>query len=157
MTKKEEQRVNKLIEECKVYRPLDGRIFVYPLKIKQIKQADYSFDLNEESKRNEGKDPAKHRVDLKKIQPMINARYQKAVVLAIPTDEFRFKPGDEIVYPIGCLNPLDLIQGVSILRKYDVAAAINESGEMADYYQTLKYATSYSGEIGGDFNDYIAK
>jgi hypothetical protein len=130
------KKINELINECRKFIPLDGRVLVHALKIRQVKQSDYSFDLDETSKANEGKDPSKHRVDLKKIQPKINAKYQEAIVLQVPFDETRFKPGDTIVYPIGVINPFDLIKGVSMLRKYDIACVItnNEIDEQTNRY-----------------------
>lgn len=120
-------KVIKLIDQCRKFTPLDGRVLVHALKVRQIKQADYSFDLAD-TKKNEGKDPTKHKVELKKIQPMINAKYQLAIVLQVPFDETRFKVGDTVVYPIGAINPFDLVKGVSVLRKYDIAcvATIND-------------------------------
>ena len=116
-------KIENLINECRVFIPLDGRVLVHALKIRQVKQADYSFDLAD-TKANQGKDPEKHRVDLKKVQPKVNAKYQEAIVLQVPFDETRFKVGDKVVYPIGSINPFDLIKGVSVLRKYDIAAVI---------------------------------
>lgn len=127
-----QKRLDELIVECRKFVPLDGRVLVHALKIRQIKQSDYSFDLAD-TKANEGKDPSKHRVDLKKIQPKINAKYQEAVVLQIPFDEIRFKAGDTIIYPIGALNPFDLIKGVSMLRKYDIACVVTNN-EIEDGY-----------------------
>jgi hypothetical protein len=119
-------KVDNLIAECRKFVPLDGRVLVHALKIRQVKQEDYSFDLAD-TKANEGKDPSKHRVDLKKIQPKINAKYQEAIVLQVPFDENRFKPGDTVVYPIGAINPFDLVKGVSMLRKYDIACVITNN------------------------------
>jgi hypothetical protein len=116
------KKIDELINECRKFIPLDGRVLVHALKIRQIKQTDYSFDLDEKSKMNEGKDASKHRVDLKKINPKINAKYQEAVVLQVPFDENRFKVGDTVIYAMGVINPFDLIKGVSVLRKYDIAA-----------------------------------
>jgi hypothetical protein len=121
-------KVDNLINECRKYTPLDGRVLVHALKIRQVKQEDYSFELDKESKMNEGKDPSKHRVDLKKVMPKINAKYQEAIVLQIPFDENRFSVGDTVVYPIGAINPFDLIKGVSVLRKYDIAAVVINNG-----------------------------
>lgn len=127
------KKINELINSCRKFTPLDGRVLVHALKIRQIKQEDYSFELDKESKMNEGKDPQKHRVDLKKVQPKINAKYQEAVVLQVPFDETRFKVGDVVVYPIGAINPFDLIKGVSVLRKYDIAAVVIDN-EVEDGY-----------------------
>lgn len=117
-------KVITLIDECKKFIPLDGRVLVHPLKIRQVKQSDYSFDLDKESKANQGKNPEVHRVDLMKIQPKINAKYQSAIVLQVPFDETRFKVGDEVLYPIGAIQLFDVIKGVSVLRKYDIAAVV---------------------------------
>jgi hypothetical protein len=128
--------IDELINECRKYTPLDGRVLVHTLKIRKVRQDDHSFDLAD-TKANEGKNPAIHRVDLKKVRPMINAKYQEAIVLQVPMDENRFKPGDRVVYPIGCVNPFDLIKGVSLLRKYDIAAVITQydTGESGGYEQ----------------------
>lgn len=117
--------IDELINECRKYTPLDGRVLVHTLKIRKVRQDDHSFDLAD-TKANEGKNPAIHRVDLKKVRPMINAKYQEAIVLQVPMDETRFKPGDRVIYPMGCINPFDLIKGVSLLRKYDIAAVITQ-------------------------------
>ena len=126
-------KVNNLIVECQKFIPLDGRVLVHALKIRQVKQADYSFDLAD-TKANQGKDHEKHRVDLKKVQPMINAKYQLATVLQVPFDENRFKVGDTVVYPLAAINPFDLVKGVSVLRKYDIACVItnNDIDEQTD-------------------------
>lgn len=116
-------KVAELIDECQKFIPLDGRVLVHALKLRQVKQEDYSFEVDQ-TKANEGKDPSKHRVDLKKVQPKINAKYQTAVVLQLPFDETRFKVGDTILYPVGAINPFDYVKGVSLLRKYDIAAVI---------------------------------
>jgi hypothetical protein len=121
------KKVASLMDECRKFVPLDGRVLVHALKIRQVKQSDYSFDLAD-TKANEGKDPKKHRVDLQKIQPKINAKYQEAIVLQVPFDENRFTVGDTVVYPMGVINPFDLVKGVSILRKYDIAAVVNYNG-----------------------------
>lgn len=120
------KKIDELINECRKFVPLDGRVLVHALKIRQVKQEDYSFEVDK-TKANEGKDPSKHRVDLKKIQPKINAKYQEAVVLQTEYNETRFKPGDRVVYPIGAINPFDLIKGVSLLRKYDIACVITNN------------------------------
>jgi hypothetical protein len=122
------KKIDSLINECRKFIPLDGRVLVYALKLKQVKQADYSFDLDRDSKANQGKDPEKHRVDLIKVQPKVNAKYQGAIILQVPLDETRFTVGDHIVYPIGAINQFDYVKGVSILRKYDIAAVIIEEG-----------------------------
>jgi hypothetical protein len=131
-------KVNALIEQCRNYVPLDGRVLVHALKIRQIKQEDYTFDVAD-TKANEGKDPSKHRVDLKKVNPKVNAKYQEAVVLQVPFDETRFKVGDTVVYPIGSINPFDLVKGVSVLRKYDIAAVIinYEAGDEEEVNQII--------------------
>jgi hypothetical protein len=137
------KKIDDLINECRMFIPLDGRVLIHALKIRQIKQEDYSFDVAD-TKANEGKDPSKHRVDLKKIQPKINAKYQKAVVLQVPFDESRFKVGDTILYPMGASQLFDVVKGVSVLRKYDVVAVvinneINESEqEMAEGSTTTR-------------------
>jgi hypothetical protein len=125
---KEQQKVDELINECRKFTPLDGRVLLHALKIRQIKQKDYTFDVDEKSKMNKGKDPEKHRMDLKKVHPKVNAKYQEAVVLQVPFDETRFKVGDTIVYPIGCLNDFDLIDGVSVGKRYDIAAVVLNNG-----------------------------
>jgi len=121
------KKITDLIDQCHKYTPLDGRVLIHALKIRQVKQSDYSFDLAD-TKANEGKDPSKHRVDLKKIQPKVNAKYQEAIVLQVPLDENRFRVGDTVVYSIGLLNQFDLIKGVSVLRKYDIAAVVTDNG-----------------------------
>ena len=138
-------KIDTLINECRKYTPLDGRVLVHPLKIRQIKQRDYSFDLAD-TKANEGKDPKKHRVDLKKVQPKVNAKYQVAVVLQVPFDETRFKPGDQVVYPIGCLNDFDLVKNVSVCRKYDVAAVVHDPLEDT---AEIRYAIQNPIKLGG--------
>jgi hypothetical protein len=120
--------IDELINECRKFTPLDGRVLLHALKIRQIKQKDYTFDVDEKSKMNKGKDPEKHRMDLKKVHPKVNAKYQVAVVLQVPFDEVRFKPGDEVIYPIGCLNDFDLVDGVSVAKRYDIAAVILNNG-----------------------------
>jgi hypothetical protein len=128
------KKIDELINECRKYTPLDGRVLVHALKLRQIKQKEHSFDFDETSKANEGKDQTKHRVDLKKIYPKINAKYQEAIVLQVPFDEQRFKPGDSVLYPIGLINDFDVIKGVSILRKYDIACVVsnNDVNEQTD-------------------------
>lgn len=121
------KKIDELINECRKFVPLDGRVLVHALKLRQVKQSDYSFDLDEKSKANEGKDQTKHRVDLKKIQPKINAKYQAAIVLQVPFEENRFQPGDTVLYPVGAINPFDYVKGVSLLRKYDIACVVNDN------------------------------
>ena len=128
--------IEELINECSKFTPLDGRVLVHALKYRQVKQEDYSFDLDEKSKMNKGKDPEKHRVDLKKIHPKVNAKYQEAIVLQVPVDEDRFNVGDKVVYPIGVINPFDLVKGVSVLRKYDIACVVNNM-----VYEDKRYVT----------------
>jgi len=123
-----EEKIQELINECRKYTPLDGRVLVHALKLRKVRQEDYGFEVDKDNKMNEGKDPAKHRVELKKVRPMINAKYQSAIVLQTPMDENRFKPGDTVIYPVGAINPFDLIKGVSLLRKYDVAAVVQDYG-----------------------------
>ena len=132
------KKVDELINECRKFVPLDGRVLVHALKIRQVKQEDYSFEVDK-TKANEGKDPSKHRVDLKKIQPKINAKYQEAIVLQVPFDETRFVPGDRVIYPIGAINPFDLIKGVSLLRKYDIACVVTNN-EIDEQSGTINYS-----------------
>lgn len=139
------KQIESLITECRQYVPLDGRVLVHALKLKQVKQADHSFDLAD-TKANEGKNPAIHRVDLKKVQPKINAKYQSAVVLQTPFDETRFKPGDTVIYPLGAINPFEYVKGVSLLRKYDIAAVLINNGVEP---QTEQQYSTYQVEMGG--------
>ena len=125
MMQQQTKQVNNLIAACQRFIPLDGRVLVHALKLRQVKQEDYSFDVAN-TKANEGKDPERHRVDLVKIQPKVNAKYQEAIVLQVPFDETRFSVGDHVLYPIGSINPFDYVKGVSLLRKYDIAAVIND-------------------------------
>ena len=135
-------KIDKLVNECSKYEPLDGRILVHLMKIKKVKQDDYSFDLAN-TKANEGKDPAKHRVDLEKVNPIINAKYQEAIVLQVPLDETRVRPYDKIVYPMGATNPFDLIKGVNVLQKYNVVAVIRDHDIIEQPQPTIsKVATS---------------
>ena len=117
--------INDLINECRKYKPQGGRILVHALKIRQVKQSDYGFDLAD-TKANEGKNPAIHRVDLKKVQPKINAKYQEAVILQVPIDEPTLKVGNTIVYPFGCTNDFDLVKGVSTMKIWDVVAIVTD-------------------------------
>ena len=118
-------KIDELINTCRKYKPQGGRILVHALKIRQVKQSDYGFDLAD-TKANEGKNPAIHRVDLKKVQPKINAKYQIAIVLQVPMDEPNLKVGDEIVYPFGCTNDFDLVKGVSTMKVWDVVAIVDD-------------------------------
>jgi hypothetical protein len=120
-----QKKLDELINECRKYTPLNDRVLVYALKLRQVKQEDYGFDLAD-TKTNEGKNPSIHRVDLKKIQPKMNAKYQEAIILQLPLGEDRFKVGDRVVYAFGSLNPFDLVKGVSIIRKYDIAAVCSD-------------------------------
>jgi hypothetical protein len=151
-------KIQKLIDECRNYIPLDGRILVYAEKIRQVKQSDYTFDLAD-TKANEGKDPSKHRVDLKKVQPMINAKYQRAVVLQVPFDEHRFKVGDTVIYPIGAIQLFDQIKGVSVLRKYDIAAVLVNHEILEDedtkYLTTPTAAMSFGPGLTPGLDDYL--
>lgn len=123
--------VEELINECRKYTPLGGRLLVHALKIRQVKQEDYGFDLAD-TKANEGKNPAIHRVDLKKVQPKVNAKYQEAIVLQVPIEEEKLRVGDKIVYTFGCTNTFDLVKGVSTMKTWDVVAKVTESGITVD-------------------------
>lgn len=136
-------KVIKLIDQCKQYTPLDGRVIVYALKIKQVKQEAYGLEPAD-TKSNEGKDPKIHRIDLKKVRPMINAKYQEAVVLQIPDDENRFKIGDTVIYHIGAVNSFDIVKGASMLRKYDIAAVINALPETAKLDEQVNDVEGYA-------------
>lgn len=116
--------IDQLIEKCGWYMPTDGRLLVHPLKLKTMKQKDYSFDVAD-TKANEGKDPKKHRVDLKKVHPKISCAYQEAIVLQCDQSTTDLKPGDTIIYRLGAVQDFDLVDGVSIMRKYDVVATKN--------------------------------
>ena len=151
-----DKKINELINQCRKFTPLDGRVLVHALKLRTLKQKDYSFDVDNNSKANEGKDATKHRVDLKKIQPKVNAKYQEAVVLQVPFDESRFKPGDSVIYPIGLINDFDLVKGVSILRKYDIACVMSNTEIDNEQSGTIDNSGEVVGELTGQVTTTMA-
>lgn len=117
------KKTERLIEKCKLFEPLDGRVLLYPLKVRTYKAKDVvpiTDGMTEEEVRMGEKE-----VELKTVERDVMYRYQRAVVLQIPNDEIRFVPGDTIVYNVGALHNFDLINDVSLLKKYDIIAVEN--------------------------------
>ena len=127
MTKKTER----LIEICKLIKPLEGRILIQPLKLKTYMEeqiVNTGMPYQEENEAYTGEipamDPIDEEVQTETKEVEVNKRFQEAIVLKLPENETRFKIGDTIIYMIGALYEFDFIKGVSILHKYDPVAII---------------------------------
>ena len=117
-------KIVRLIEKCKSFEPLEGRILVHPLKVKTYKakepmpvRGDMTVDEMQIGEKE---------VDVKMVERDVMYRYQRAIVLQVANDEIRFTSGNIIIYNVGALHTFDLIKDVSLLRKYDVVAIENE-------------------------------
>lgn len=114
------------------YTPVEGRIIIEPLKPKMIETEEWvakevntgkpveELDLNE---RVNYEEPIETTVLPEKIKR--EAIVRKAKVLAVSTDENRFKAGDTIVYRNGTGTPFELISKKAIIiNKYDVLTIV---------------------------------
>jgi hypothetical protein len=116
MTKK----VETLVEKCKVFQMLEGRILVHPLKLRSYKTTDMVPD----DEANRGKNPMLEELKLKKKVLTVNYAYQKAIVLNVPSNITNIAVGDTIIYRLNNLQDFELIKGVSMLKGYEVVSII---------------------------------
>ena len=128
MTKKTER----LIENCKLIKPLEGRILIQPLKLKTYKEQQIvNTGILETTAEGMSKDTYNEEMDVYKEtqtetkEVEVNKRFQEAIVLRLPENETRFNIGDTIIYNIGSIFEFDFIKGVSVIFKYDPVAIIN--------------------------------
>lgn len=126
-------KIERLVEKCKSIIPLEGRIFVHPLKLKTYKETQvfptgvpYPEDEKElkvSEDTLEREDPV---VQTEEREVEISKRFQEATVLRLPEGETRFNVGDTIIYNVGSIFEFDFIKGVSIIFKYDPVALVKE-------------------------------
>ena len=113
----------KLMEACAKINPLEGRILVAANKVRTYKDKTFQArpvdpDVKDEDINSETE------MIMEEVVGNVNYRYQTAVVLQVPEDEKRFNIGDTVLFDLGALQVFDYIKGVSVLRKYDVVAAL---------------------------------
>lgn len=118
-------KVNNLVEKCKGFKMLEGRILVHPLKIRSYQTTDTVLD----DEANKGKNPMIDELKTKKKVLTINYAYQKAVVVNVPANITNIAVGDTIIYRINNLQDFELVKGVSMLKAYEVIGIIKGDDE----------------------------
>jgi hypothetical protein len=118
-------KVADLLEKAKTYQPIDGRLLIAKDPDIMVKQKEPALKVKPGTEKK-GKDGIP-KATLEKDFPMILSKYQTAWVLAVSPDEKILKPGDHILYITGSSNDVDVIKGVSIMQRYNVAAIISNN------------------------------
>jgi len=122
------KKVMNLVEKCKAFQMLEGRILVTPLKLRSYTTTDTVLDEDA----NKGKNPMLDELKTKRKVLTINYAYQKAVVVNVPGNITNIAVGDTIIYRLNNLQDFELVKGVSMLKAYEVVGIIKGVEESVD-------------------------
>jgi hypothetical protein len=113
-------KITNLVNKCSLLEPLDGRVLIHPLKLRNYESVGSEPDYAKA--KAEGINPQEDEMPMKKMVHTINRLYQEAIVLQIAKNEPRLHIGDRVVYKVSNLLDFDLIPGVSVLKNFEIIA-----------------------------------
>lgn len=108
----------KMINDAWQFKMLDDRLLVQPLPLRTYEETDTVLD----DEANKGKNPMLEELQTKQKVVTINYMYQEAVVLNVSENIKDIQIGDHVIYKVSNLTNFDMVEGVSMLRRYEVIA-----------------------------------
>lgn len=107
------------VEDIKL---IGDRILIIPAELYTYSKTEWVPD----KELNDGKNPLVDEVAMKEVTKEVKSFYQKATVVNVGDVVDKVKVGDEIIYNINACAQFELVQGIGVLRQYDIVGLIKK-------------------------------